>query len=62
MSSDCNGVSYFQKTWWKKLIFVSAKPSPTILSIDRSGPRFESSTRGKITKTLKNNGKFDGFC
>ena len=32
-------------------IFVSAKPSGTILLIDRSKPRFESHTGGKIRKT-----------
>ena len=42
-------------------IFVSAKPSQTILLIDRSEPRFESQTGGKIKKTLKNNENFD-FC
>ena len=41
--------------------FVSAEPSQTILSIDRSEPRFERHTGGKITKTLKNDGNFDGF-
>ena len=42
--------------------FVSVEPSRTILSIDRSEPRFESHTGGKITKTLKIVGNFDGFC
>ena len=43
-------------------IFVSAEPSRTILSIDRSEPRFESHTRGKIRKTLKSEGNFVVFC
>ena len=43
-------------------IFVSAKHSQTILLIDRSEPRFESHTGGKIRKTLKNNGNFDVYC
>ena len=34
-------------------IFLSAGPSRAILSIDRSEPRFESHTGGKIRKTLK---------
>ena len=34
-------------------LFVSAKPSRTTLSIDRSEPRFESHTGGKIKKTWK---------
>ena len=34
-------------------IFASAKPSQTILSIDRSEPRFKSHTGGKIRKTYK---------
>ena len=42
-------------------MFVTAEPSWTILLIDRSEPRFESHTGGKITKTLKNSGNFDGF-
>ena len=42
-------------------IFVSAKPSQTILLIDRSEPRFERHTGCKITKTLKNDGNFNGF-
>ena len=42
-------------------IFVVAGPSQTILSIDRSEPRFESHTGGKIRKTLKNNEAFDVF-
>ena len=41
-------------------IFVSAKSSQTILSIDRFEPRFKSHKRGKIRITLKNNGIF-GF-
>ena len=43
-------------------IFVSAEPSQTILLIHRSEPRFKRHTGGKITKTLKNNGNFDGLC
>ena len=43
-------------------LFVSAEPSPTILSIDRSKPRFERHAGGKITKTLKKYGNVDGFC
>ena len=35
-------------------VLVSAEPCQTILSIDRSEPRFESHTEGKITKTSKN--------
>ena len=31
-------------------LFVSAEPSRTMLSIDRSEPRFESYTGGKMTK------------
>ena len=42
--------------------FVSAKPSRTILSIDRSEPRFESQTGDKIRKNLKGDGNFDVFC
>ena len=34
-------------------IFVSLEPSQVILSIDRSEPRFEIHTGGKIRKTLK---------
>ena len=37
-------------------IFVSAEPSRTILSIDRSEPRFESRTGGKIRKNLETKG------
>ena len=33
---------------------MSAEPSRTILPIDRSEPRFENDTGGKITKPLKN--------
>ena len=43
-------------------IFVSPKPSQTILLIDRSEPRFKGHTRGKIRKTLKDDEKFDIFC
>ena len=53
--------STFLTAFWLPL-FVSAEPSRTILSIDRSEPRFESHTGGKITKTLKNDENFDGFC
>ena len=42
--------------------FVSAEPSRTILSIDRSEPRFDSHTVGKVRNTLKNDGNFDVFC
>ena len=42
-------------------IFVLAEHSRTILLIDRSEPRFESRTEGKIKKTLKINGNFDIF-
>ena len=43
-------------------IFVSAETSRTILSIDRSEPRFERHAGVKIIKTLKINENFDGFC
>ena len=43
-------------------IFVSAEPSQTILSIDRSEPRFQSHTGGKIRKSLKNDENFAVFC
>ena len=46
--------STFLTAFWLPL-FVSAEPSQTILSIDRSEPRFESHTGGKITKIKKNN-------
>ena len=42
-------------------MFVLAEPSQSILSIDRSEPRFESHAVGKITKNLKNDGNLDGF-
>ena len=42
-------------------VFVSAESSQTLLSIDRSEPRFESRTGGKIRVTLKNNQKTDVF-
>ena len=48
-------------TSWR-LIFVSAKPSQTVLPIDRSEPRFESHTGGEIRKTLYNDENFDVFC
>ena len=41
--------STFMTASWM-LIFVSAEPSWTILSIDRSEPRFESHTGGKVRK------------
>ena len=34
-------------------IFVSAEPSGTIISIDRSEPRFEGHTGGKTKKNQK---------
>ena len=40
---------------------MSAESNRTILSIDRSEPRFESHTGGKIRITLKNNKNFDAF-
>ena len=40
---------------------MSAESCWTILSIDRSEPRFESHAGGKIRITLKNNKNFDGF-
>ena len=43
-------------------IFVSAESRQTILLIDRSEPRFESHTGGKIRKTLKNHQNFIDFC
>ena len=43
-------------------VFVSAEPSQTILSTDRSEPRFECHTGGKIRKTLKNDENFNIFC
>ena len=42
--------------------FVSAEASRTVLSIDRSEPRFESQTGDKIRKDFKNDGNFDVFC
>ena len=44
--------STFLTTSWLP-IFVSAEPSRTILSIDRSEPRFESHTGSKTRKTFK---------
>ena len=41
---------------------MSTEPSRTVLSTDRSEPRFKSHAGGKIRKTLKNNGNFDVFC
>ena len=43
-------------------IFVSAKSSRTVLLIDRSEPRFDGCTRGKIRITLKTNKNIDVFC
>ena len=43
-------------------ILVLTKSSETILSIDRSEPRFESQTGGKIRITLKSNKNFNIFC
>ena len=45
-----NGTKITDKISWL-LIFLSAKLSQTILSIDRSEPTFKSHTGGKITKT-----------
>ena len=42
-------------------IFVSTKPSQTMLLIDRSEPRFESYTGHKVRKTLKNDENFAVF-
>ena len=42
-------------------IFVSTKPSRTMLLTDRSEPRFESHTGHKVRKTLKNNKNFAVF-
>ena len=53
--------STFLTVFWLPIL-VSAKPSRTILLTDRSEPRFEGHTGGKITKTLKNDGNFTGFC
>ena len=52
--------SIFMTASWL-LIFVSAKPSQTILLIDRSESRFESHTGGKIRQTLQNDENFDVF-
>ena len=41
---------------------MSAESNRTILSIDKSEPRFESQTGVKIRKNLKSNGNFDRFC
>ena len=43
-------------------IFVLAKPSRTILLIDRSEPRFKSRTGGRVKKTLKNDENLGAFC
>ena len=41
---------------------MSAESSWTILSVDKSEPRFRSHTVGKIRKTLKTDGSFYIFC
>ena len=53
--------SIFLTAFWLP-VFVSAELSRIILSTDRSEPRFESYTGGKITKAVKNDRNFDGFC
>ena len=53
--------STFLTTFWQP-IFLSIEPSRTVLSIDRSEPRFESHAGGEIRKILKNGGNFDGSC
>ena len=53
--------STFLTAFWLPF-FVSAEPSRTILSIDRSVSSFKSHTGGKIMKTLKNEEHFDSFC
>ena len=53
--------SIFMAASWLP-IFISVKPSQIILSIDRSEPRFESHTEGKIRKTLKHDENFAIFC
>ena len=46
--------------WW---IFVSVESNRTIiLSIDRSEPRFQCHTEGKIRMTLRNTKNFDVLC
>ena len=52
--------STFLTAFWLPL-FMSAEPSRTILLIDKSKSKFESHTGDQITKTLKNDGNFDGF-
>ena len=52
--------STFLKESWLPIL-VSAEPSRTKLSIDRSEPKFKSHTGGKIWKTLKKDGYFDIF-
>ena len=42
--------------------FVLVEPNQTILSIDRSEPRFESYIGCKIRKALKSDKNFDNFC
>ena len=55
-----SSITFLTASWLA--IFVSVEPSRTILSIDRSEPKFESHTGGKIRKTLKNGGNFDVVC
>ena len=43
-------------------MFVSTESSRTVLLIDRSEPRFDGRTGGKIRITLKNNKNIDIFC
>ena len=43
-------------------ILVSTKYSRTVLLIDRSEPRFDGCTGGKIRITLKSNKNIDFFC
>ena len=56
----CDFSTFLTVLWL--LIFVSAEPSRTILSIDGSEPRFQHCTGGEIRKTLKNDENFDVFC
>ena len=42
--------------------FVLAKPSRTIILIDRCEPRLKSRTGGRVRKTLKNDENLDIFC
>ena len=57
----CVSCSTFLTASWST-IFVSAESSQTILLIDRSEPRFQNCTGGKIRINLKNNKSFDVFC